>query len=244
MERAFDVLTALSAGPLGVTDIAARVGLPKSTVARLLDTLSGGAVVQQLPADGRYRLGPGLAALGAAARSGGDLLAVAHPWLVELAASVGEAAGLSVPEGFSVRYIDQVDTLHEVRVRDWTGTRAPMHAVSSGLALLAALPPAELTALLPSQLEALTSHTMTDPAALRSRLRDIRRDGYAWVRDEFADGISSVAAAVRDGAGVAVAAVHLHGPSFRFPSPGSEQRIARQVVACADRISTRQGGSV
>ena len=137
-----------------------------------------------------------------------------------------------------------VDTLHEVRVRDWTGTRAPMHAVSSGLALLAALTPAELTELLPSQLEALTSHTMTDPAALRSRLRDIRRDGYAWVRDEFGDGIASVAAAVRDGAGVAVAAVHLHGPSFRFPSPGSEQRIARQVVACADRISTRQGGSV
>ena len=135
VERAFDVLAALSAGPLGVTDIAARVGLPKSTVARLLETLGAGDMVAQLPADGRYRLGTGLAALGAAARLGGDLVAIARPWLVELAASVGEAAGLSVPEGFSVRYVDQVDTLHEVRVRDWTGTRAPMHAVSSGLVL-------------------------------------------------------------------------------------------------------------
>ena len=243
VERAFDVLAALSAGPLGVTDVAARVGLPKSTVARLLETLGAGTMVTQQPADGRYRLGAGLAALGAAARLGGDLQAIAHPWLVELSASVGEAAGLSVPEGFSVRYIDQVDTLHEVRVRDWTGTLAPMHAVSSGLVLLAALSKAELAAVLPAQLEALTGHTITDPAGLRSRLADVRRDGYAWVRDEFADGISSVAAAVRDGAGVAVAAVHVHGPSFRFPAPGSEQRVALKVMACASRISTRQGGS-
>jgi DNA-binding IclR family transcriptional regulator len=243
VERAFDVLAALSAGPLGVTDIAARVGLPKSTVARLLETLGSRDMVAQLSGDGRYRLGPGLAALGAAARLGGDLIAIAHPWLVELAASVGEAAGLSVPDGFGVRYVDQVDTLHEVRVRDWTGTRAPMHAVSSGLVLLAALSTADLQAVLPAQLEALTGHTITDRAALRSRLADVRRDGFAWVRDEFADGISSVAAAVRDGAGVAVGAVHVHGPSFRFPAPGSEQRIALQVMACADRISARQGGS-
>jgi IclR family acetate operon transcriptional repressor len=242
VERAFDVLTTLSAGPLGVTDIATQVGLPKSTVARLLETLGAGGYVEQLPADGRYRLGPGLATLGAAARPGGDLIAIAHPWLVELAATVGEAAGLSVAEGFSVRYIDQVDTHHEVRVRDWTGTRAPMHAVSSGLALLAELSTTQLAAVLPARLEALTGHTVTDPAVLRERLEYVRRAGFAWVRDEFADGISSVAAAVRDGSGVAVAAVHVHGPSFRFPAPGSELRIALQVIACADRISTRQGG--
>ena len=239
VERAFDVLAALSAGPLGVTDIAARVGLPKSTVARLLETLGARDMVAQLPADGRYRLGVGLAALGAAARLGGDLVAIAHPWLVELAANVGEAAGLSVPDGFGVRYVDQVDTLHEVRVRDWTGTRAPMHAVSSGLVLLAALSTTDLQAVLPAQLEALTGHTITDPAALRTRLGDVRRDGYAWVRDEFADGISSVAATIHGPSGVAIAAVHVHGPSFRFPPLGSEESIALKVVDCASRIVER-----
>jgi DNA-binding IclR family transcriptional regulator len=237
VERAFDVLSALSAGPLGVTDLADRVGLPKSTVARLLDTLGADAAVEQLAADGRYRLGPAIAALAAAARGGTDLATVARPFLEELATSVGEAAGLSVPEGFAVRYIIQVDVSHEVRVRDWTGTKAPMHAVSSGHVLLAGLSPAKLRAILPPTLERLTPRTITDPGELRRHLRQVRRQGYAWVRDEFADGLSSVAAPIRDTTNRAIAAVHVHGPSYRFPAPGSDTAIGREVVTSAHSIT-------
>ena len=75
-------------------------------------------------------------------------------------------------------------------------------------------------------------------------MRAIRRDGYAWALEEFDEGISSVAAPVADASGEVVAAVHLHGPSYRFPSAGVEAALADRVVTAAARISgsLRQAG--
>lgn len=240
VERAIAILAALGDGPLGLAGLAARTGLPKSTVSRLLDTLEAVGAVTGGP-DGRHALGSRILALATEDGGGVDLVALAHRHLVELSAAVEEAAGLSVPEGFTVRYVDQVSPSHEVQVRDWTGTSAPMHSVSSGQVLLAALGDEEVLALLPDELPALTARTITRREALMVRLAQVRRDGCAWVRDEFAEGISSVAASVRDGSGRAVAAVHVHGPSYRFPPRGREGAIADQVAACAARIATELG---
>ncbi len=239
LERAFAVLTALGDGPAGVTDLAARVDLPKSTVARLLAALAREGAVEQAPGDSRYRLGPRIVSLAAAVRPTRGLVALAHPILVSLAEATGEAAGLSIPDGPSVHYVDQVDSPHPVSVRDWTGTRAPMHTVSSGLVFLASASPAALDAYLARPLERLTPRTVTDPAELRERLRRVLLDGHAWARDEFAEGITSVAAPLSDPQGEVVAAVHVHGPSYRFPSTGNEAEAAAAVVATAGRISAR-----
>ena len=75
-------------------------------------------------------------------------------------------------------------------------------------------------------LEAFTPRTLTDAGALLERLRDVRRDGHAWVHDEYAVGITSVAAPIADARAEIVAAVHVHGPSYRFPTAGDEDRIA------------------
>jgi len=238
IERAFAVLGVVSSGPIGVTEVADRVRLPKSTVARLLASLAREGAVEQVPGDTRYRLGPRVATLATASSPERLLVAAAHPELVALAASLGEAAGLSVRDGRSVRYVDQASVDHEVQVRDWTGTRAPLHAVSSGFVFLAHLPDADVGAYAVGGLEALTPHTLTGPAALRQRLADVRRTGYAWVRDEFADGISSVAAPVSV-AGSVVAAVHVHGPSYRFPPAGSEDHLGRLVTASAEALARR-----
>jgi DNA-binding IclR family transcriptional regulator len=239
IERAFAVLGALADGPVGVTEVADRVALPKSTVARLLGSLQREGVVEQVPGGTSYRLGARIASLAAGVAGTGSLVAVARPHLVELASVLGETAGLSVPDGFKVHYIDQVDTTHQVQIRDWTGTRVPMHAVSSGLVMLAAMPDAELERFLERPLERFTDRTMTDPAALRDRLAQIRTDGYAWVHEEFAEGLNSVAAPVTDRAGDVVAAVHVHGPSYRFPPTGLELEIGRRVVASVARIAAR-----
>jgi DNA-binding IclR family transcriptional regulator len=167
------------------------------------------------------------------------MVALARPVLVELASALGEAAGLSVPDGFAVHYVDQVDTAQQVQIRDWTGTRAPMHVVSSGLVLLASMPPSTLDAFLRRPLERFTPSTMTEGAAVRARLADVRRDGYAWVHEEFAEGLNSVAAPIEDRAGVVVAALHVHGPSYRFPGAKDEAEIAATVVDSAHAISAR-----
>jgi DNA-binding IclR family transcriptional regulator len=239
IERAFAVLGALTDGPVGVTEVAERVELPKSTVARLLGSLVREGVVEQVPGDTRYRLGARIVTLAAGVVPLRSMVALARPVLVELASALGEAAGLSVPDGFAVHYVDQVDTAQQVQIRDWTGTRAPMHAVSSGLVLLAALPASTLDAFLARPLERFTGRTVTEPAAIRARLADVRRDGYAWVHEEFAEGLNSVAAPIEDRTGVVVAAVHVHGPSYRFPGAKDEAEIAATVVDAAHAISGR-----
>jgi IclR family pca regulon transcriptional regulator len=166
-----------------------------------------------------------------------DLVAVARPHLEELATGVGEVAGLSVPDGRVVHYVDQVGTAHEVQVRDWTGSRVPMHAVPSGQVMLAGLAPAALDRFLATPLESFTPATVTDAGALRERLAHVTVDGYAWVRDEFSEGLASVAAPIRARDGDVLAAVHVHGPSYRFPASGTRERVTERVTRAAGRIS-------
>jgi DNA-binding IclR family transcriptional regulator len=105
IERAFAVLSALGDGPSGVTTIAGRAHLPKSTVVRLLRALQAEDAVLQDAGDGRYRLGPRVVTLAAGLAASPSLLAVARPHLAELAAATGEAAGRSIPDGRDVHYV-------------------------------------------------------------------------------------------------------------------------------------------
>jgi DNA-binding IclR family transcriptional regulator len=243
IERAFAVLAALGPGPLGVTEVAERVRLPKSTAARLLAALAAEGAVEQVPDGTDYRIGERLVGIASQSVPARSLIALARPHLVELAEATGEVAGLSIADGFLVHYIDQEDSPHPVGVRDWTGTRLPMHAVSSGIAFLASMAPADVERFLAGPLDRFTEATVTDPASIRERLRRARLEGVAWTRDEVAEGISSVAAAVASETGEVIAAVHVHGPSYRFPGPdgvaadGDRERIEALVVAAAARVS-------
>jgi DNA-binding IclR family transcriptional regulator len=237
IERAFVVLGTLADGPIGVTEVAERARLPKSTAARMLASLAREGAVEQVPGDSRYRLGGRLTTLAAGVLPTRSLARLARPSLAELSAAVGEAAGLSVPEGDLVHYVEQVDSPNPVSVRDWTGSRLPMHAVSSGQVLLAFRQPAALERYLAGTRERFTDRTLVDAAALRARLAEVRRDGFAWTREEFDLGISSIAAPIAGAAGEVVAAAHIHGPSYRFPRAGLEAEIAALVVGTAARIA-------
>lgn len=238
IDRAFAVLRSLTSGPAGVTQLAEQVELPKSTVSRLLSTLEELGVVEQITAGGNYRIGPGLIEIATAVMPGRSLVAGARPHLVELARRTGEAAGLSVPDGRMAHYVDQADSDNQVQVRDWTGERIVMHAVSSGLVFLAWAEPAFVDAYLKGPLQAFTSRTITDPASLRRRLAEIREAGFAWVFEEFSDGANSVAAPIRNQRGDVIAAIHSHGPAHRFPGTRSADEVGALVVASANRLRT------
>jgi DNA-binding IclR family transcriptional regulator len=239
IERAFAVLSVLADGPIGVTEVAERADLAKSTAARLLASLAREGAVEQVPGETRYRLGGRIVSLAAGVVPTRRLVSLGRPALVELASAVGEAAGLSVADGLAVHYVDQVDTSHQVQIRDWTGTRVPLHAVSSGQVFLAHMSEASIERYLAMPRVAFTDRTLTDSAALRDRLRRIQLDGYAWVREEFAEGLNSVAAPVADALGNVNAAVHVHWPSYRFPAPGTEEHVSEAVMSAAARISAR-----
>ena len=241
IRRAFAVLRSLANGPLGVSEVAVASHIPKSTAARLLSALAAEGAVEQVPGERRYRLGPDLLAVASGLGETWDIVSIARPTLTQLAAELGEAAGVSIRDGWTVQYVDQVEppNPNPVQVRDWTGTRIALHAVSSGQVFLAQLAAPMLARYLAEPLETFTDRTLTDAPSLLERLREVRRDGHAWVRDEYAVGISSVAAPIADARAEIVAAVHVHGPSYRFPTPGQEDVIAAAVRTAAARIGAR-----
>jgi DNA-binding IclR family transcriptional regulator len=235
IERAFSVLLAVATEPAGITDVARRVALPVSTVARLLATLEHlEAVIRQ--DDGvTYRIGPTVSSLA----SGNDptLIGRARPFLAELVDRVHETAGLSVLEGDEVLYLDHVETDNAVQIRNWTGERTPLHVVPSGLVLLAHQPQARIDAYLAGPLTKSTANTVATSEQLRPRLESVRRHGFAWAIDEFQMGITSVAAPVRNRDGHVIAAIHCHGPSYRFPGESDRAEVEHAVVAAARRLS-------
>ena len=237
VKRSFAVLRALALGPVGVTELAERVDLPKSTVARLLASLEEEQAVEQTEAGGEYRLGPGLIDLAGSAPRGRNLVAAARPHLLELAESIDEVAGLSTIEGGQVYYLDQTESSSNIQVRDWTGEHAPLHAVPSGLAILAHQPESFVEDYLAGPLVQCTSWTTTHPDEMRNRLEQVRSIGYAWVYEEFAEGINSVAAPIFESDGSVEAALHVHGPAYRFPNPDYTHDHGMAVIEAARRLS-------
>jgi DNA-binding IclR family transcriptional regulator len=244
VERAFTILRCLAGGPAGVSQIAERVGLPKSTVSRLLSTLQALGAVEQVSAGGEYRIGEALAELASAALPVRSLADTARPHVQDLVNTLGEAAGLSVLDGDAVVYLDNVESKHAVQIRDWTGERLPLHVVSSGLVLLAHAPPSVIEDYLRGPLERFTPRTMVDPDKLRKRLDAVRDRPVEWVLEEFAEGLNSVAAPVWSAGGRVVAALHAHGPSYRFPPPGDAEGVGEAVAAAAATISARLAGPI
>jgi DNA-binding IclR family transcriptional regulator len=237
VERAAAILRSLAGTSAGVTQIAEVTRLPKSTVSRLLSTLQElGAVVQT---DRGYRIGPLLAELAAGTARHVALVALARPYLAGLVDAFGENAGVSVLDEGDVLYLDQLSADADVQLRDWTGERVPPHCVPSGLVLLAHAGAAERHRVLDGPLPRLTGRTVVAPAKLRRRLASIAGRDSEWVYGEFASDINSVAAPVFDGDAGAVAALHVHGPSYRFPGDRDPDQIAAGVAAAAKRLSTR-----
>jgi len=241
IDRAFAVLGALrDAGEsLGISAIARETGLAKSTVFRLLAALESVGAVERLDDGGRYAIGSGLIALAGKATGAISLRDLARPVLRELTDSLGESAGLTVPDGDTALYLDHIPSGNSVHTRDWTGLRFPFHTVAGGYAMLMTWSDAEIDEFADRGLEAFTDRTITTKAALRSRVVRARRDGYAWTFGDFDEEINGVAAPVRDLEGVAIGALTVYGPSYRFPGDADPREIGEAVATAAATIQER-----
>jgi IclR family acetate operon transcriptional repressor len=241
VNRAISILQVLARhGAARVTEIAAELGVHKSTVFRLLATLEARGLVVQNTERGRYQLGYGVVQLAAGATSKHDMSLLGRPVCQELAAAVGETVNVAIHDGHTVISIDQVIGSATVTSINWVGQRTPLHATSAGKVFLAHLPPEQVDALLTEGLESYTPHTVVDPAALGQQLALVRERGYAYTLEEHEIGLAAVAAPIRSLDGQIVAAVAISGPRYRLDEdtiPG----LAQHVLAAAAEISQRNG---
>jgi DNA-binding IclR family transcriptional regulator len=235
LERAIALLEAVAdASPEGepAAVLALRCGLNRATAWRLLTTLQAHGLVDRDRVTQRYSVGFAVSRLAASAGVGG-LVRRAHPVLVRLSERTGETADLAVARPLGLTYVDEVAP-SSVLAANWLGRQVPLHATSSGKALLAWLPDAEVDALLEQRLTRFTPSTVTSMRALRADLAQTRERGYGSCVGELEPTLNGVSAPMLDKRGRPIAVLSVWGPHDRVPPERFSELGALAVAAAAD----------
>lgn len=233
VERAFALLELIAdaGGEAGLSELAARSGLPLPTIHRLVHTLIGCGYVRQQPSR-RYALAPRLIRLGDSAA--GLLGTWARPHLAGLVAAAGETANLAMLDGDMAAYVAQVPSPHSMRMFTEVGRRVFPHCTAVGKAILAELPDEQVRALLTrTGMPAQTPKTITDPDGLLAELHRVRERGYAVDDGEQEIGVRCVAVPVRRGP--SRLALSVSGPDSRV-SGDLVARVVPQLQRAADEL--------
>ena len=194
VDRAAALLLALgeSQGEAGVTELARRLGLHKSTASRLLATLQRRGLVEQDDETGKYRLGLVVIRLAERAERTLDLRGIAMPELERLARLTHETTGVGILDGESLLTVAQVDGPNLIAVGDWTGRSTPLHCVASGKVLMSSLAEREVLRIVRRGLIQYTERTIVELEPLLEELARIRRRGYATAIGEYELGLNAV----------------------------------------------------
>ncbi len=225
---------------LGISELAKRLNVAKSTVHRLASALLDEGLLQQNPETGRYSLGVGLFSLGSLVRSRLDVTIESKHILNTLREKTQENVRLAVLERASVVFLHDFEGPQTLRLRSSTGQLKPAFCTAEGLCLISGLKAPQLGEFLKFSRTARTARTVTDPEEFQSRIRQVKRIGYAFEDEECDDGTRCVAAPIYNAEGRIVAAVGVAGPRARIRK-NEVTKLAPEVVAAAGEISMRMG---
>jgi IclR family transcriptional regulator, KDG regulon repressor len=227
---------------LGISNLAKRLGLAKSTVHRLATTLVADRLLEQDPQSGKYRLGIALFRLGALVRRRMDVSNEARPFLFDLRKKTNETVHLAILDGTEIMYVYYLESTQAIRMRSDLGGRKPAYCTAEGQAILAFGPSDVVERVAKRGLRARTPQTITDVNRLLKALQLVRQRGYAMDDEESELGMRCIAAPIRNDGGEVVAAVGVAGPVSRLTKK-TLASFAPHVVAAAASISARLGHS-
>jgi IclR family acetate operon transcriptional repressor len=236
-----EILAAKADVGVGLSELSALIGMPKSSTHRYMATLQSVGLAERTGVD-RFRLGTRLIELAGSFLANSDLGSESQATLHELADMTGETIHLAVPSGTDVVYIAKIESKHALGMASHIGARLPMYCTSLGKAILAFSPPVLLQAILAERPEARTSHTITSPKALREELVTVRSQGFALDNEENEAGICCVGAPIIDYTGNAIAAISISGPSERM-NRAHTLELGPLLWESTQRVSRRRGYS-
>ncbi|MGB0664089.1 MAG: IclR family transcriptional regulator [Pontibacterium sp.] len=197
---------------LSLGQIAEKVGLPRSTVQRIVNALLDEQLVIMTSAEGGLRLGPEIQSLASAGKM--DVAEIAHPFLAELSELTGETTDLAVFRNNQMVFIDQVEGSHRLRTRSGVGEIFPLTTTANGKAALA-LMDEEVAATLISREIKNNEGTPRSLSEVIAEIEDVRRQGYALDIDGHTEGVSAVGSAFIGPEG-SIYALSIPVPSTRF----------------------------
>jgi DNA-binding IclR family transcriptional regulator len=240
LARGIEVLELLAASREAVapSDMARALGIPRSTVFRLLQTLEAYGLIGRTEHGNAFRLGPGVTRLGFAWLASLDVTEAGRAPLEALRDRTGHSCHLAVRDGAEAVVVLRAPGRGALTGSFSVGTRVPTHASVLGRMLLMDLPEAELRALFPGEpLRAFSPQTPTTLAALKARIAEDRARGHGVSEGYFESGVSAVAAPVRDAGGRVVASIN----ATLFGGARINDALIAEVIRAASEISRALG---
>jgi DNA-binding IclR family transcriptional regulator len=217
LSRALDLLNALQGESRSLGELAELLGVHKSTVLRLLQTLEADRFVTHDSAH-RYSLGSKLFDLAGSALAQRDVRTVARKHLETLNARTGQTVHLATYESGEVVYIDKLDAVQGFRMYSRVGLRAALYCTGVAKVLVASMP-LDVRTRLANGIDyvPLTPRTISGPAEYLAELQKVSDQGYAEDHGEHESFINCVAVGVRDATGATIAAVSVSVPDVVLP---------------------------
>ena len=230
VDRTVKVLQALVQHPRGASlaKLTAETGIPKSSLFRILMTLQHYSLIVGDAERETYCLGMKLVEWGSAALDRLDLKAIVHPYLARLAAQTGYSFYLALLDEYEVILVDRADTPDIWRIVTRLGQRSPVHCTASGLSLIAELSDVQIDEIIKKKgLHKFTPKTITSRRALKKKLEEVRKFGYAIADRDYKPDLFAMAVGIRDHRGKVVASLMtaLHSGSAR-----SNKKLARSLA--------------
>ena len=236
--RAAQILRVLEdeADGLSLGEIALRVGLARSTVQRIVAALANEQMLIAATPKSRVKLGPALVRL--ARGTNIEIEQIAHPIMESFSRTINETMDLSIVQGQSAVFVDQVLGTHRLRAVSAVGERFPLHCTACGKALLSRLPDAKLDKILAGTLEKFTDNTITDPAVIRKQLEVLKTGGAIEDNEEYTEGVCAVGIAFSDPLD-RVFAISIPVPANRFKR--NREKLHAALHECRDQIISTLG---
>jgi IclR family pca regulon transcriptional regulator len=247
LERGLAILSAFTPErpALGIADIAAQLGMSRSTTHRYVITLFSLGYLEQV-ASRKYRLGLRVTDLGLSAVNSTALREHSHPYLEDLRRESSYTVNLAVLDGSEILYVDRARSFrsgqHKIDLGLDVGSRLPAYCTSMGKLLLAYLPEHEREERLSElKLTKRGPNTIMTKNALRVELEQVREEGFAVNDQELAEGLHSIAVPVRAASRDVVAALNMAAHISMISLSEMVNTLAPHLVATANRISARLG---
>ncbi|WP_050769363.1 IclR family transcriptional regulator [Blastopirellula marina] len=241
--RALQILELIAGDPsaLGVSEMAARLGIPKNSIFRIVTTLADYGYLNREPVLKLYSTSTKLLALGYAAVNESHLLEKALGPMRCLRDATQETVLLGVLSGGHGVVVEQLLSPQAVKVMVEIGHQFPLHTSAPGKVMVAHLPTAEMEEIV-AQIDFMryTNNTITDRTAYIQELERVREHGFAVDREEQVEGVNCIAAPIRNRRNEVIAAIWVTGPSARFKK-ASLETIRRVTIEQANVISGRIG---
>ena len=244
LERGLRILTEFSPREpvLDAPELSRRLGIPRTTVFRLLQTLESLGFLERADRDRNYRLGVAVLRLGFEYLSSLELTDLGLPLIEALRDATGLTAHIVIRDGRDIVFVAKAQSHAPIfsSVKVNVGTRLPAHATTHGQVLMGDLTLDDLRTLYPErQLERFTPSTPLTIEELYARIREDAERGYAVSESSFERGISVVSAPVRNETGRIAAVVTTPIPRPGIDTALLDSGLVDKVRRAADELSKR-----